>query len=478
MFAAPDLFFVKFPDFFRTTIFRWTSVAFAACILLFSAFVYWESATTMRASMDANITDESFIIAAETPDRRLNAIEDHLSADPRRVKLAGLFGTDGRRLAGNIESLPPGLTINAPVQTVEVVRVDQRGREGMAVRAVARSLPNGDVLVIARHNGEINDLAEVVARTLLLALPVALCLSLAIGMILSVRVQRRVAELNALVRRIVDGDLRERIPVAGLDHPFDKLAVITNGMLDEIEILVSEMASVGNEIAHDLRTPLTRVRVGLERGRANAKTLEELQSVTDRAIGGVDQTLTIITALLRISQIESSRGRANFGDASLADIVGEIGDLYEPIAEDKHVMLRVTSDQDTKVSCDRSLLFEAVANLVDNAVKFTPEGGSVALALVRDANVSVVRVSDTGPGIGEGEREAVMRRFYRSDKSRNTVGAGLGLSLVSAIVKLHGFRLTLTTGPGCVAEIACAADPVLVSPASEKTASPLAVSGS
>jgi signal transduction histidine kinase len=478
MFAAPGLFFVKFPDFFRTTTFRWTSVAFAVCILLFSAFVYWEAAATMRASMDATLAEESLIIAADTPDRRLNAIEDHLSADPRRVKLAGLFGADGRRLAGNIESLPPGLAINAPVQTAQVVRIDQRGHESMAVRAVARSLPNGDVLVIARHNGEINDLADVIARALLLALPVALCLSLAIGMILSVRVQRRVADLNALVGRIVGGDLGERIPVAGLDHPFDKLAVIVNGMLDEIEVLVREMASVGNEIAHDLRTPLTRVRVGLERGRVNAKTLEELQSVTDRAISSVDQSLIIITALLRITEIENSRGRASFGGASLADLVREVGDLYEPIAEDKHITLRVTVEQNAEISCDRSLLLEAVANLVDNAVKFTPEGGTVTLALLHDANESVVRISDTGPGIADDEREAVMRRFYRSDKSRNTVGVGLGLSLVSAIVKLHGFRLTLSTGPGCVAEVACTANPGLVSPASEKTVSLLEVSGS
>ena len=157
MFAAPGLFSVTFPDFIRTTTFRWISIAFAVCILLFSAFVYWEAATTMRASMDANITDESLIIAADTPDRRLNAIEDRLSADPRRVKLAGLFGADGRRLTGNIESLPPELAINAPVQTAEVVRVDQRGHESMAVRAVARSLSNGDarpIYVAMRYAAE------------------------------------------------------------------------------------------------------------------------------------------------------------------------------------------------------------------------------------------------------------------------------------------------------------------------------------
>jgi signal transduction histidine kinase len=226
-------------------------------------------------------------------------------------------------------------------------------------------------------------------------------------------------------------------------------------MLDEIKVVVTEMAGVGNEIAHDLRTPLTRVRIGLERGRANATTLAELQAVTDRAIGGLDQSLTIITALLRITEIENSRGKANFNEVALADLVREVGDLYDPIAEDKQVTLRIIPGSNATAYCDRDLFFEAVANLVDNAVKFTPAGGSVDISLVRGENENIIRVSDTGGGIGEDERNAVMRRFYRSDKSRNTRGSGLGLCLVSAIVKLHGFRLTLNTGAGCVAEIAC-----------------------
>jgi len=232
MSAALGLFFVNLPDFVRTTTFRWTSIAFAVCILLFSAFVYWEAATYMVARIDATIAEESLVIAADTPDRQLNAIEDRLSEDPRRIKLAGLFGADGHRIAGNLESLPAGLPVNATVQTAHVDRIDQRGHEAMTVRAIARGLPDGNVLVIARHNGELKQLAEVVARALLLALPFAIGLSLAIGAILSVRVQRRVAGLNALVRRIMSGSLSERIPVAGLDHPFDKLAAIANGMLD------------------------------------------------------------------------------------------------------------------------------------------------------------------------------------------------------------------------------------------------------
>jgi signal transduction histidine kinase len=457
MSEALGLFVVKLPDFVRTTIFRWTSIVFAACILLFSAFVYWEAAADMLARMDAAIVEESLAIAADAPDRQLNAIEDRLSEDPRRIKLAGLFDADRHRIAGNLESVPQGLAVNATVQNAQVVRVDQRGHEAMGVRVIARSLPNGNVLVIARHNGELKQLAEVVARALLVALPFAIGLSLAIGAILSVRVQRRVTDLNALVRRIMSGNLGERVSISGLDHPFDKLAAIANGMLDEIEVLVTEMAGVGNEIAHDLRTPLTRVRIGLERGRANAKTLEELQSVADRAIGALDQSLAVITALLRITEIENSRGKANFAKVALADLVREVGDLYDPIAEDKHVTLRVASAGDATAYCDRDLLFEAVANLVDNAVKFTPAGGRIDLALARCENENIIRISDTGQGIAENERDVVMRRFYRSDKSRNTRGAGLGLSLVSAIVKLHGFRLTLNTGAGCVAEISCPA---------------------
>jgi signal transduction histidine kinase len=446
---------VQLPDFIRTTTFRWTAGAFALCIVLFSAFVYWEAAAYMLARTDAALTEECLAIAGDSFDRQLDAIDDRLRQDPRRIRLAGLFASDGHRIAGNLQSLPHGLKIDAPVQGAHAIRIDQNGPEQMSVRAIARSLPDGNVLVIAGNIDELRRLADVVARALLLGLPFALVLSLVIGMVLSARAQRRVEEFNTLVRRIVAGDLRQRLLTKGLDHPFDKLAETANRMLDEIEALVQEMAGVGNEIAHDLRTPLTRVRLALERGRANATTLEQLQAATDRAIGGVDQSLTIITKLLRIAEIEHG-GRLNgLDDVPLADLVKEVGDMYEPIAEDRHIDLRVVSGEDATVRGDRDLLLEAIANLVDNALKFTPAGGHVELALVHDNDESIVRVSDSGPGIQEAEREVVTRRFYRSDKSRTTFGFGLGLSLVSAIAKLHGFRLSIASGPGCVAEIAC-----------------------
>src|SRR5437588_826541 len=176
-------------------------------------------------------------------------------------------------------------------------------------------------------------------------------------------------------------------------------------MLGEIEALVHEIAGVGDDIAHDLRTPLTRVRVRLERGRENAATLEELRAVIDQSIAGLDQSLAIITALLRIAEIEHSRRLEGFSQVGLAPLLREVGDLYDPIAEDKRVTLRIETADEATVHGDRDLLFEAVANLVDNAVKFTPQGGRVELALLSREGATVIRVRDTGIGISENERE-------------------------------------------------------------------------
>ena len=263
------------------------------------------------------------------------------------------------------------------------------------------------------------------------------------------RAQKRVEEVNQRVQRIIAGDLRERLPHRKIDEPFSKLAVIVNGMLDEMETMIHALAGVGNDIAHDLRTPLTRARLTLERGRTNAATLEQLQTVTDKAIAGIDQSLTIITALLRLAEIENSRRSAGFGGVALDEMLREVCDIYEPIAENKDVALQVeVPHRNSTVRGDRDLLIEAVANLVDNAIKFTSEGGRVDIELLRGDGETIVRVTDTGRGISEEEREAVLRRFYRSDKIRNTPGVGLGLNLVAAIVKLHGFRLAIYSRSG------------------------------
>ena len=457
MFVAWGLYSVRLPDFARTTTFRWAlivSSAFLLCTLVLFGFVYWQTALYVMNKYDVLLLEELQVFASNKPEQRLQEIEDRLLKDPQRIKVAALFGADGRRIAGNIEALPSGLAPNVPNNAV-VVRTDNGVREVQKVRLATRLLPSGENLVIGRNIDEITEIAQIVVRALALGLLPAFILAILIGMVLSQRAQNRVLEVNRKIQRIVAGDLRQRLPTTGRGDPFDQLAVSVNHMLGDIESLIREISGVGDNIAHDLRTPLTRVRVRLERGRANASTLNELRAVVDQAIGGLDQSLTIITALLRIAEIEHSRRLEGFSQVQLGPLVREVGDLYEPIAEDKGVALRVESKDEATVSGDRDLLFEAVANLVDNAVKFTPEGGHVELALHHNNGQVEIQVKDTGPGIPEIEREAVTKRFYRSDKSRRTEGLGLGLSLVAAIVKLHGFQFAIAPGPGCTVEIVC-----------------------
>jgi signal transduction histidine kinase len=449
---------MRHPQFIRSNTFHWAFMVagvFAVFIIMLFGFIYWKIDDYLTARSDRVITAQLEGIAGLTPERRLEAIDERLRQDPRGVQVAAIFAADGHRMTGNLESLPPHLRIDAEAQGADIIRIDRNSRERQTIRAIARRMRNGDVLMLGRNVDEAKEISHVVGEALALGLLPGFCLCLLAGAWLSVRAQKRVEEVNQRVQRIIAGDLRERLPHRTVDEPFSKLAVIVNGMLDEMETMIHALAGVGNDIAHDLRTPLTRARLALERGRTNAVTLEQLQAVTDKAIAGIDQSLTIITALLRLAEIENSRRSAGFGDVALHDMLREVCDIYEPIAENKNIALHVGVTHHLTVRGDRDLLIEAVANLIDNAIKFTPEGGKVDIELLRGEGETIVRVTDTGCGISEQEREAVLRRFYRSDRIRNTPGVGLGLNLVAAIVKLHGFRLTIHSGPGCRVEIVC-----------------------
>jgi signal transduction histidine kinase len=442
----------------RSNTFRWASAVagvFAAFVTVLFGFIYFEIDDYLVARSDRMITVQLSYFASLPDERRIHAIEDHLGPDSRGVQFAGLFDADGKRLAGNLQRLPDELKLNSPVQSLKVARTDRQEFGDALVRAVGQRLNNGDLLMIGRNVDEAREISRVVGEALALGLLPAFCLCLLAGAWLSVRAQRRVEEVNQRVQRIVAGDLKERLPHRNVDEPFSRLAAIVNGMLDEMEGSFHALSGVGNDIAHDLRTPLTRARLALERGRTNATSMDQLQQAADKAISGIDQSLAIITALLRLTEIENSRRSAAFANVALDEMLHEVCDIYEPIAEDKQIELSIGIAGKLSVCGDRDLLFEAVANLVDNAIKFTPQGGKVGIELLRRDGETIVRARDTGPGISEQETEAVLRRFYRSDKMRNSPGVGLGLNLVAAIVKLHGFRLVIHSGPGGHVEIVC-----------------------
>lgn len=430
------------------------ATAFSAAILVIFGFVYWQTQSYITARIDSRLMQEAEDLANRIPSRRAFLINERLRQAPRQFDFTGLFAADGTPEAGNLQAIPAQLILDGQPRELSLPDAAAAGGSPIGVRAIARRLPSGEVLVIGRSLILVHEIAEIIARTLAVGAFPAGCLALLIGILLAIRNEKRIARVNHAIRRIVAGNLRERLPTRGSDS-FDKLATSVNHMLAEIEALLQGIAGAGDDMAHEIRTPLTRVRARLERARRKALDPADIRGVLDEAILEIDQCLAIVTALLRIAEIEHSRRLAGFGSVALGPLLREVHEFYEPTAEAKGVNLSLAAAGEAEVVGDHDLLFEAVANLVDNAVKFTPTGGAVALSLLRDAAGPVLRVADTGPGIGEAERDSVIKRFYRSDKSRHETGSGLGLSLVAAIARLHGFTLRFSGQAGCVAEILC-----------------------
>ncbi len=450
---------MRLPEFLRTATFRWTltiSAVFLTSALILVVIIYRESISTAKSRIDDSLVQEVRSVAGGNPKSVFAHIETRLSEDPRRLRLAGLFDERQQPIAGNMRAMPDNFTPDMRLWDIVAEREDDQGVELQSAHAVGAVLSDGNTYVIGRNFGDVAPLQDDVMNFVGMALPPAVVLTLVCAVVLSLRTQRRIEEIHRMAQRIMAGHLDERLPVRGTSDDFDKLIGIINIMLSQIERLMGEVKGVGDDIAHDLRTPLTRVRASLERGRDNAASLDDLRVAVDKGITGIDQALSVTTALLRIAAIEHGQRNSGFGEVDLGTIVSAVVDLYEPAADDKGVKLFSGGMTQLKLRGDGDLLFEAISNLVDNAIKFTPRGGTVSIELVRtDANL-MLRVADTGPGIPLPEREAVFRRFYRTDKSRNLSGMGLGLSLVAAISRLHGFRVQIADSlQGCTIEMIC-----------------------
>ncbi len=452
------------PDLFRSTGFRW-ALGIAAwttvMALTMFAFVYWQTADFMREELAETLRLEVRAAAAQ-PAAALERVETWIAMDRHATHYAGLFGPDGTRRAGNLVALPAALPRDGDAARVEAVLDLSQGRVDDAIWAAALALPDGGTVVIAHDTDEIDRVRTTTLRALGLGLVPTLVLSGLGGLVLAGRARRRLATTESAVAEVMRGDLGRRLPVGRANDEFDRLAGTVNRMLDEIEHLVHEVQSVGDAVAHDLRTPLTRLRARLERSRERATSVAELQAAIDQGLAWIDQTLAMVTAVLRIGEIEHGRRRAGFAPVDLGEVVREAAEFFEPVAEDKDVALSLAVAPGLPpVEGDRDLLFEAVSNLIDNAVKFTPAGGTVRVEYAaREAGRAVV-VSDSGPGIPEAERAQVFRRFYRAEPARHTPGHGLGLGLVAAIARMHGFSVAADAAPGGGARftLSCPAPP-------------------
>jgi signal transduction histidine kinase len=436
------------------------AAVFAAGMLLISGFIYWETVGYLTRRVDAELRENVRLLATKPEDARLIHVQHYLETDPDVPKLVGLFDAAGRPLAGDLDLPPAGLPTAGKVGEVKIP--DPRaGRTGsLGLRVLTQALPGGETIIIGRSVRATHEIDEIVTRALLLALVPMVVLALVGGVVVSRGALRRIAAVHSTSRLIMAGQLDRRLPVSGAADDFDKLANIVNDMLDEIERLMLDAKSTGEDIAHDLRTPLTRLRGRFERAASAAAVPPETAALAGAAIEDIDQILGTVTAILRIAEVEHGQRRAGFRQLDLVDVVREAVELYEPISEEKGVSFAVDLAAAASVRGDGDLLFEALANLLDNAIKFTPSGGHVAVSLRQESRGPVIRVADDGPGISPADRPKILRRFYRGDRSRHTPGTGLGLNLVAAIVRLHGFGLVLDEATkGCTIAIQCWAAP-------------------
>ena len=447
-------------ELFQTTAFRSTLGAagiVALGIAAMGGFLYWQTVGYFTERLDTGLLLEARSLAAES--RRILAIrlDKSLAVDPRADKAYGLFGPDGARLAGNLAALPTPLPPADRPAGVTVEWTRRGAPETALVRAIAVPLPDGAVLFLGRSASDLREFDAIVRRAMTLAVLPAALLALVGGAAVSLGTLRRVEAVRRACALITEGQFHRRLPVGRRRDEFDRLSELVNRMLDEIERLVDEVKGAGDAIAHDLRTPLTRLRARLGRALDPDARHAPVEEVLGKSVADVDQLLSTVSAILRLAEVEQARRRTGFRAVDLDEVVEAVGELYAPVAEEKGVGFEMRRGGPMPVHGDGDLVFEAMANLLDNAIKFTPPGGRVGIAISGGAGAPVVRVWDTGPGIPAGESEAVMRRFYRGDRSRHLPGTGLGLSLVAAIVRLHGFGLTIEArdGGGCEVVMRC-----------------------
>jgi signal transduction histidine kinase len=345
-----------------------------------------------------------------------------------------------RPLAGNLKTWPARLPL-APGNYRVQVDTGERGVQESLIH-VARL---GDfTLLVGRDNRLFAPLERRFWYGLGAAIAVLSIAGLMVGLITRRALMSRVHSIRQTISAIIHGDLKHRLPVARSNDELDTLAHTINGMLEQIEQLVHGVRNVSNSIAHDLRTPLAELRSRLEELTLMRPPPETAFAEIDGAVADVDRVIRIFDALLRLAEMDSGLRRSGFVTLDLADLAAAAVEFYAPAAELKDIKLRLDASSPVEVSGDPVLLAQALSNLIDNALKYAPEGGAIDVAIRRRVNgAAEISVTDDGPGIRDSEKAKVFERFYRGDASRGTPGVGLGLSLVQAVAKLHGSTLEL-----------------------------------
>jgi signal transduction histidine kinase len=451
---------MKAAELLRSSSFRLSFIymmLFAGSVLLLLGFIYWSTVSYMSKQTDATIEAEITGLAEQYREGGLNdlvnTIKQRVKRDPDSSSIY-LFATSSYKpLTGNINTWPDAEPDDDGWLNFELKDIRADGKIFQA-RARPFVLQGGLHLLVGRDIRELRATQKLIINALVWGMVLTLVLALAGGVIMSRSMLRRIERINQASREIMAGDLQRRVETGGSKDEFDQLAVNLNAMLDEIERLMAGIRHVTDNVAHDLRTPLTRLRTRLELLRNRLDTGSSDYEYVEDSIGDADQLLATFGALLRIARIEAGDLRENFSDVDLAALARDAAELYDAVAEEKQITIDIQIEASPVIQGDRDLLFQATINLLDNAIKYSPKEGSIELRVTDHEDKPAISVSDSGPGIPAVEHDKILQRFYRMDSSRSQPGSGLGLSLVAAVAEMHKAKLKLGDNhPGVIAEL-------------------------
>jgi signal transduction histidine kinase len=426
----------------------WIALFGAIVIALFS-YVYASTASYLRSRLDRAIAAEQAVLQKAYDDSGRGGLVDMIGRLIAEARVDGslylVADPAFARIAGNLETWPPALAGAAGWGYFTAPEANPGAADRPLIRATFATLPDGSHLLVGKGIDDLGEFEKKISIAMACALALIFVLAAAASVSVTRRTVARIEAINATSRAIMQSGLGRRIPLRGTRDEWDELAANLNSMLDRIEALMGEVKQFTDNVAHDLRTPLTRMRGRLEKACGGERDHGPIADT----IAELDDVLRMFSSLTRISQVEANDRTAAFRAVDLAEIAHQVVELYDAAAEDRGGNLAVVGDERVVVTGDRDLLFDALANLVDNAIKHGRDAGRITVAARQNGSGAVLSVADDGPGIPADELQHVFKRFYRIERSRRTPGNGLGLSLVAAVARLHGARIEMVdTAPG------------------------------
>lgn len=446
----------------RTSTFRLAALYLLLFVISVGAllgYVYWNTAVLLERQTDETIRAEVNALADQYRLRGVRGIIDTIQrrSDDENGSVYLLVDSAGQRVAGNLTKLP-ALPEGEDASWIEFpLDVEKAtGRESHMARAFYINLSGGFQLVVGRDVEALRQFAAIIRQTIYYALAIALVLGLGGGLLMSRNFLRRVDAITEASRTIMAGNMSGRMPVKGSNDELDRLALALNEMLDQIESLMAAMKEVSSNVAHDLKTPLTRIKARVE-AALRAASEEEYREALENTVSESDRLLDTFNALLSIARAEAGQSRSGLAATDASDLIADVVDLYEPMAEEEGGTLTSAASPGLMVLADRQLLAQALTNLIDNALKYGAHDGEAPEISVTggiEGDNVVIAVGDHGAGIPAEDRGRVTERFVRLDQSRSKPGNGLGLSLVSGVMKLHKGALVLEDNhPGLLAKL-------------------------